>query len=69
MLQHRDCDVCSRVLLVGCFAIGVSVGEALARLRAYAFGNNVLLTEVAEAIVTRTLRFDGRPGEGPGGSE
>ena len=42
---------------------GVSVGEALARLRAYAFGHNVLLTEVAEAIVARTLRFDGRSGE------
>jgi GAF domain-containing protein len=43
--------------------LGVSVGEALARLRAYAFGNDVLLTEVAEAIVARTLRLDGRPGD------
>ena len=41
--------------------LGVSVGEALARLRAYAFGNDVLLTEAAEAIVARTLRLDGRP--------
>jgi GAF domain-containing protein len=40
--------------------LGVSVGEALARLRAYAFGNDVLLTEVAEAIVARKLRLDGR---------
>lgn len=38
--------------------LGVSVGEALARLRAYAFGNDVLLTEVAEAIVARKLRLD-----------
>jgi GAF domain-containing protein len=43
--------------------LGVSVGEALARLRAYAFGNDILLTEVAEAIVARKLRFDGRPGD------
>ena len=43
--------------------LGVSVGEALARLRAYAFGNEVLLTEVAEAIVARKLRLDDRPGD------
>ena len=43
--------------------LGVSIGEALARLRAYAFGNDVLLTEVAVAIVARTLRFDDRRGE------
>ena len=43
--------------------LGVSVGEALARLRAYAFGNDVLLTEVAEAIVARKLRLDGRPAD------
>jgi len=45
--------------------LGVSVGEALARLRAYAFGNDVLLTEVAEAIVARKLRIDDRPGDSP----
>ena len=43
--------------------LGVSVGEALARLRAYAFGNDVLLTEVAEAIVARKLRLDDRPAD------
>jgi hypothetical protein len=43
--------------------LGVSVGEALARLRAYAFGNDVVLTEVAEAIVARKLRLDDRPGD------
>ena len=42
--------------------LGVSVGEALARLRAYAFGNDVLLTDVAEAIVARKLRIDDKPG-------
>ena len=43
--------------------LGVSVGEALARLRAYAFGNDVFVTEVAEAIVARELRLDGSPDE------
>ena len=38
--------------------LDVSVGEALARLRAYAFGNDRPLTEVAEAVVRRELRFD-----------
>jgi hypothetical protein len=41
--------------------LGVSVGEALARLRAYAFGNDRLLAEVAEAIVARKLRLDDPP--------
>ncbi|TMK45540.1 MAG: GAF and ANTAR domain-containing protein [Actinobacteria bacterium] len=41
--------------------LGVSVGEALVRLRAYAFGNDRLLGGVAEAIVARTLRLDNRP--------
>ena len=38
--------------------LGVSVGEALVRLRAYAFANSRLIAEVAEAIVGRTLRLD-----------
>jgi GAF domain-containing protein len=38
--------------------LGITVGEALLRLRAYAFGNDRLLAEVAEAVVARTLRFD-----------
>lgn len=46
--------------------LGISVGEALARLRAYAFGNDVLLTDLAEAIVARKLRMDDRPGDSPG---
>jgi GAF domain-containing protein len=36
----------------------VSVGEALLRLRAYAFANDRLITEVAEDVVERRLRFD-----------
>jgi hypothetical protein len=38
--------------------LGISVVEALVRLRAYAFGNSRLLTEVAEEVVGRRLRFD-----------
>jgi GAF domain len=38
--------------------LAVSVAEALIRLRAYAFGNDRLLTEVAEEVVGRRLRFD-----------
>jgi hypothetical protein len=41
--------------------LGVSVGEALVRLRAYAFGNDRVLAEVAEEVVGRQLRFDDRP--------
>jgi hypothetical protein len=37
--------------------LGVSVTEALLRLRAYAFGQGRLLTGVAEDVVARKLRF------------
>jgi hypothetical protein len=37
--------------------LGITVAEALARLRAFAFGNDVLLRDVAEAVVTRKLRL------------
>ena len=43
--------------------LGVSVAEALVRLRAFAFANDRLVTEVAEDVVGRRLRFDGG---GPG---
>ena len=43
--------------------LGVSVGQALIRLRAYAFGNDRPLTEVAQDVVARTLRFDPQSGE------
>jgi hypothetical protein len=36
----------------------VSVGQALSRLRAYAFGNERSLREVAQDVVERRLRFD-----------
>lgn len=38
--------------------LDVTVGQALIRLRAYAFGNERNLTDVAEAVVRRQLRFD-----------
>jgi len=41
----------------------VSVGQALVRLRAYAFGNERPLTEVAKDVVARKLRFDADSGE------
>jgi hypothetical protein len=43
--------------------LDVSVGQALIRLRAYAFGNDHPLTEVAQGVVARKLRFDDRSGE------
>ena len=43
--------------------LDVSVGQALIRLRAYAFGNDRSLTEVAQAVVARALRFGTANGE------
>jgi hypothetical protein len=43
--------------------LDVSVGQALVRLRAYAFGNDRPLTQVAEDVVARRLRFDEGNGE------
>ncbi len=43
--------------------LDISVGQALIRLRAYAFGNDRYLTGVAEDVVGRRLRFDERSGE------
>ena len=45
--------------------LGVSVGEALVRLRAYAFAGDQLVADVAEAIVARKLRLDDRPAGQP----
>ncbi len=47
--------------------LGVSVGQSLVRLRAYAFGNDRPLRLVAEDVVARTLRFEpgGDQGAGP----
>jgi hypothetical protein len=43
--------------------LDVGVGQALIRLRAYAFGNDRPLTQVAEAVVEKSLRFDASSGE------
>ena len=43
--------------------LDVSVGQALMRIRAYAFGNDLSLTDVARAVVGRTLRFDAASGQ------
>jgi hypothetical protein len=42
--------------------LGVSVAQALIRLRAYAFGNDRPLTDVARDVVARALRFDPQTG-------
>jgi hypothetical protein len=38
--------------------LGIGVGEALVRLRAYAFANDRLLSDVAEDVVARRLRLE-----------
>ena len=43
--------------------LDIGVVQALIRLRAYAFGNDCPLREVAEDVVARRLRFDARNGE------
>ena len=43
--------------------LDVSVGQALIRLRAHAFGNDRSLTGVARDVVVRKLRFDAASGE------
>jgi GAF domain-containing protein len=44
--------------------LGVDVGQALERLRAYSFGNDRPLTDVARDVVTRKLRLDKANDEG-----
>jgi hypothetical protein len=43
--------------------LGVSVADALIRLRAYVFAHDLTLTAVAEAVVARRLRIDQTEGE------
>jgi hypothetical protein len=38
--------------------LGITIGEAMARMRAYAYAENRRLGEVARDIVARQLRFD-----------
>lgn len=42
--------------------LNISVGQALIRLRAYAFGNDRPLRSVVEDVVARTLAFDAESG-------
>jgi len=41
----------------------ITVGQALIRLRAHAFGNDRPLADVARGVVARRLRFDAQSGE------
>jgi hypothetical protein len=44
--------------------LGASIGHALIRLRAYAFSNDIPLAEVAQMVISRTLRFAATGDEG-----
>lgn len=46
--------------------LDTSVADALIRLRAYAFGNDLPLTDVARDVVARRLRFDTYTEQDPG---
>ncbi|WP_433832476.1 GAF and ANTAR domain-containing protein [Actinoplanes sp. CA-015351] len=45
--------------------LGVSIAEALLRMRAYAYAENRRLEDVARDVVNRTLRLDGPKNEDP----
>jgi hypothetical protein len=47
--------------------LDVGIDQALIRLRAYAFGHDRPLADVAEDVVRRRLRFDDRRGENDAG--
>jgi hypothetical protein len=49
--------------------LGVAIGEALVRLRAYAYAQDRRLGDVARDIVARRLRLTPEPGPGPQGQE
>ena len=49
--------------------LDVGVGQALIRLRAYAFANKRTVPDVAKAVVARTLRFDDLDDSSPGQSD
>lgn len=46
--------------------LDTGVADALVRLRAYAFGNELPLTDVAKEVVARRLRFDTHTEKDPG---
>jgi AmiR/NasT family two-component response regulator len=41
--------------------LGISIGEAMARMRAYAYAHDRRLSEVARDVVGPRLRFDPDP--------
>jgi hypothetical protein len=43
--------------------LDVDIAQALIRLRAFSFANDRALTDVAEDVVARILRFDEQTGE------
>ena len=45
--------------------LGVNIADAFARLRAYAYANDLRLTDVARDIVARRLRLHPGPGPSP----
>jgi AmiR/NasT family two-component response regulator len=48
--------------------LGVNITDAFARLRAYAYANDLRLTDVAGDIVARRLRLNLGPGPSPVGN-
>ena len=48
--------------------LGVGIAEAFVRLRAYAYVNDLRLTDVARDIVGRHLRLQPDPGSSEGGT-
>lgn len=51
--------VVSQASGIAAVQLNVTVGQALVRMRVYAFSNGRPLAEVAREVVARTLRFDG----------
>jgi hypothetical protein len=62
-LHRGEIDQATGMLTV---QLGVSVTEAFARLRAYAYAQDRRLADVASDIVGRRLRLRGDPGQGGG---
>jgi hypothetical protein len=68
----RICEACAEatgvsgagiMLMADDAQLDVSVRSAVVRLRAYSFGNDRPLTEVAKDVVPRKLRFDAASGQ------
>lgn len=52
---YDDVNIATGMLAAG---LGISLGEALLRLRAHAFSHQIPITEVAKLVKDRQLRFD-----------